>query len=212
MSSRAGSWYTATVEGQTVELTSSVESHGSIELGKLFHLRFEKGLSINEIAAVAGISKQAVYSRLKRFSSMLGEPEIHQTYREHEASIFDSARMKLLANALDPRRLANAGTRDLIVSAGILFDKTRLIRGESTSNLSVHTSAVLTAHQSRVTERESDNERYATQGERRAKRLAITASEPVAVASKRAGPARTRVKRAVPARPKRAAKPTRGKR
>ncbi|MCX6659015.1 MAG: hypothetical protein NTX81_01350, partial [Candidatus Bathyarchaeota archaeon] len=56
-------------------------------------------------------------------------------YRDHEVSLIDSARLRLLNCAMQPSNLQKVSTRDAIVSYGILTDKSLLIQGKATSRI-----------------------------------------------------------------------------
>ena len=54
--------------------------------------------------------------------------------------------MRVLANMADPVRLAKAPPNHLAFTFGQLFKAGRLLRGESTSNVGLRASIILSAH------------------------------------------------------------------
>lgn len=91
------------------------------------------------------VSAQAVWQRIKRLHNLLPDPDTAAAFAETERYILDSVRQRALANMLSPGKLEGASARDLAVIHGIAFDKMRLLRGQSTSNIGLHTSIILDA-------------------------------------------------------------------
>ena len=106
-----------------------------VDVGKAFELRM-KGMAYTDIAKVLGVSKQAVHSRLQRFTKTLENPECVKVYDENVDTLLSSAQLSVLDKALDRSKLKAAGTLQLVTSFGILFDKQRLVRGQSTQIIS----------------------------------------------------------------------------
>src|SRR3990167_5546102 len=79
---------------------------------------------------------------------LLEHPEQVHAYREHEAEILDSVSMELTTSLIDDVR--RKGKKALsgyqkVGMFGILFDKRRLLRGESTANVSNLTQIIQAA-------------------------------------------------------------------
>ena len=119
-----------------------------MDTGKMLELRL-KGLSYAEIGRVAGgMAKQSIEQRLSKFKRLLEHPEQVHAYREHEAEILDSVSMELTTSLIDDVR--RKGKKALsgyqkVGMFGILFDKRRLLRGESTANVSNLTQIIQAA-------------------------------------------------------------------
>src|SRR3990167_5010418 len=119
-----------------------------MDTGKMLELRL-KGLSYAEIGRVAGgMAKQSIEQRLSKFKRLLEHPEQVHAYREHEAEILDSVSMELTTSLIDDVR--RKGKKALsgyqkVGMFGILFDKRRLLRGESTANVSNLTQLIKAA-------------------------------------------------------------------
>ena len=101
-----------------------------IDVNQAIDLKYNHHLSYKQIAAIQGVSPQAVHQRIK---DLLPIPET-QIYIDHRADILANIQLKLLAN-LDETRLKKASAYQLVGSAGLLYDKERIERGLSTTNL-----------------------------------------------------------------------------
>ena len=101
-----------------------------------------------QIAKIQGVSKQAVHKRLQAFLPN----DSTELYKNNKADILATAQLKIITQ-IDQPRLKKAGLRDLVVSAGILYDKERLERGQSTHNVSYN---VITDQLKKIDEEEAD--------------------------------------------------------
>lgn len=118
-----------------------------LDVARALELRLERGLSYAEIGTLCGgVTKQAVALALKPFRQLLDHPAAVQAYAAHEPRLLDAARMTLLANILDPARLAKAAPNSLAFTFDRLFQAGRLLRGQSTSNIGLRSSVILSAH------------------------------------------------------------------
>lgn len=119
-----------------------------IDVAKAIELRF-KGLSFSEIGKLqGGVSPQAVQQRIARFSKFLEDPQAVTAYRDNEAQLLDGVRMELITSLVDDVRAK--GKHKLsgyqkVGMYGILFDKMRLLRNESTANVSNLTAIIQAA-------------------------------------------------------------------
>jgi hypothetical protein len=106
-------------------------------------LRLQNRFTLQQIADHFGLrDRRVVHKRLRRFLRMLGEQGQVEAFREQEAGILDSARLRVMVELLDEGRLKKATPQQLTIAYGILFDKMRLLRGLSTSNMSLHASII----------------------------------------------------------------------
>ena len=96
-------------------------------------LKLNHNLSLRQIAKIQGVSHQAIYKQIK---PLLPTPATEE-FKTKRADIFANAQLRLLSHIAESK-LKKTGVRDLIVSAGILYDKERLERGLSTSNVDMH--------------------------------------------------------------------------
>ena len=95
----------------------------------------QKGLTYKEIGNLVGRTKQTVQERLKPIIDDIDCLELH---KKHRADIIAIQSRKILKSLTDEDiQKAPAGQR--VMMYGILYDKERLERGESTHNIaSVH--------------------------------------------------------------------------
>ena len=119
-----------------------------IDTAQAINLRLNHNLSYNRIAKIQGVTTQAVHQRLRQFLPT-AETDL---YKSNRADILANAQLKILTQ-LDQPRLKKAGLRDLVVSAGIHYDKERLERGLSSQNVSYN---VITEQLKKIDEEEAD--------------------------------------------------------
>ena len=92
-----------------------------------------KGLSINDIATIVGCSKQNVWERLQT----VGYDDVDlDSFNNSRADILAFVQSKLI-NSLDSDAIKEMQPYQRVVATGILYDKERLERGKSTSNINV---------------------------------------------------------------------------
>ena len=119
-----------------------------IDIAKALKLRMQ-GLSYAEVGqALGGFAAPSVFEALKTFSKLIENPELVQGFRDHEAELLDSVRLRIISSL--PTDLDRKGKKALsgyqkVGMYGILFDKTRLLRGESTVNLNSLSALVIGA-------------------------------------------------------------------
>jgi len=109
----------------------------AVDVAQALSLRIEKDLSYGQIAAIQGVTRQAIHKRIKH----LEPTEETQTYKSHRADILAHSQLRLLQE-LTPAKLKKMPGRDLIVGAGILYDKERLERGQSTANIAYDAQSI----------------------------------------------------------------------
>lgn len=91
----------------------------------------KRNLSMAQIASVLGCSKQNIQYRLREIAS---EIETVDDFKKHKADILAIHQRRIL-NAVTPANLSKASLKDKGIAFGIMFDKERLERGKSTSNI-----------------------------------------------------------------------------
>jgi len=119
-----------------------------VDTAQAINLRLNHNLSYNRIAKIQGVTTQAVHQRLKQFLPT----EETEIYKNNRADILANTQLKIITQ-IDSPRLKKAGLRDLVVSAGILYDKERLERGLSSQNVSYN---VITEQLKKIDEEEAD--------------------------------------------------------
>ena len=110
-------------------------SHGpqpnrrKVNVAAALDLQLNHGLSYAQMAPILGVTPSAIHRRLKH----LLPDESTKYYQDHRADIFSHVQLKLLSQ-IDAQRLKKVNIRDAVISTGILYDKERLERGQSTAN------------------------------------------------------------------------------
>ena len=106
---------------------------GCIDNKNMFARLFGAGFTHEEIAAHFGVSRIAVTKMVKRMGleRKLVDPLEFQNRLQDEILI----RMENIMRSITPDKMNNASLSQLIMAFGILYDKMRLGRGESTSNV-----------------------------------------------------------------------------
>lgn len=108
-----------------------------------------RGMSHREAGQLLGISRQAVDKLVKRYKL---DPEGVEEFRKHKGVILDNMQARLIGSISDAE-IAKMAPRDRILAFGILYDKTRLEKGESTSNISLFSRTVIAACEDKIPER-----------------------------------------------------------
>jgi hypothetical protein len=106
-----------------------------VPIEKLLKWR-KQGLSYEEIGNMVGRSKQAVHQRLQPYKDAI---ENLPAFKENRADIFAIHQQRLL-NSLTDDDIKRIPPGSRFTGVGILYDKERLERGESTANVSVLSS------------------------------------------------------------------------
>ena len=130
-------------------MATDVERKARIDVGRAFKMRLA-GLSYQEIGdALGGFSDSGVCDALRGFTKLLESPETVKTYRENEAEVLDAVRAKLITTLADDLETKNPKRQlsgyQKVGMYGILFDKMRLLRNESTANVSNLTAIIQAA-------------------------------------------------------------------
>lgn len=99
-------------------------------------LRF-RGFSFQEIANQFGVNKQTVYQRLRRIIPDADRLPGYEAYKANQADFLDLKAYQTLQLTVTDTKLKQLDAYRGALTTAILTDKARLIRGESTQNLSV---------------------------------------------------------------------------
>lgn len=103
-----------------------------IPLERLIELR-AKRLSYNEIAKIVGCTKQNVWLRIQGYAK---DCEDVEEFKANRADLMASIQHRILSS-IDNDEIKKAPLATKLMSYGILYDKERLERGQSTQNISV---------------------------------------------------------------------------
>ena len=106
-------------------------------------------LSQRELAKELKVSRNTVSKALDKVSDYKGEIEL---FRKQRGDILDD-KQRLILDAINSKKVGEAKLRDLAVAAGILFDKNRLERNLSTSNITSWCAIVAESHRRKPEEK-----------------------------------------------------------
>lgn len=109
-----------------------------VDTSQAIDLKYNHHLSYAQIAAIQGVTPQAIHNRIK---DMLPIPET-QVWIDHRADILANLQMKILSH-VDDDRLKKAPAGSLVLAACQLYDKERLERGQSTENIDYRAQSVV---------------------------------------------------------------------
>lgn len=90
-----------------------------------------KGLSHNQIAKVCGCSRQNVSYLLRQHGKGLEKVE---TFKKNRADILAVKQAEVL-DSITPAKLVKMPPKDAAIAFGVLFDKERLERNQSSENI-----------------------------------------------------------------------------
>ena len=97
----------------------------ALDLEKVLTMR-QRGLSLNEIGKIVGVSKQAVSKYLKRQGVDIEEIE---HFRKNKAVILHG-KQKMILDQIDNAQIKKMSPRDKVISFGILYDKAKVEEGK----------------------------------------------------------------------------------
>ena len=103
----------------------------------------EKGLTLDDIGRIVNVTKSAIS---QRFTKARYTPDRLREFRESKAEIYEYVQERLI-NSLTPSDLRRMAPDRRIWSIAVLEDKIRLIRGQSTANVSSWMHIVVNAKQ-----------------------------------------------------------------
>ena len=105
--------------------------HKGIPLYDIIDCIQNKNLSISDTARLLNSSKSNISTRLSKAGY---KPAYLQLYKDHRADILSSYQ-QLILNSITPEDLKKAGLSQKMMAYGVLYDKERLERGQSTENI-----------------------------------------------------------------------------
>jgi hypothetical protein len=109
------------------------------DIAEIVKLRFSSRLSYEDIGKITGYSREKISKLCEPFKIIMEEPERIAAFKGNEASLLDGVRMLMVQGMVD--QLSDKERREtldlsrLTYGYGVLFDKARLERGESTANV-----------------------------------------------------------------------------
>lgn len=103
-----------------------------IPLETILELR-DKKLTLEQIGKIVGCTKQTVSQRLKEYQPIF---ERIESFKKHRGDLLTWKQAEIL-NSLTERDLKDASLLQRTTAFGILYDKERLERNQSTENVSI---------------------------------------------------------------------------
>lgn len=126
---------TESPKNKDVNNSKSISSR--INIAEALKLRLVNRLSFQEIADRYGVCKSAVYQALKRFLSILVEPDELEAFKNHKVDLLSSVEMKLLERLVNDEVMEKASLNNVAYAFKQLFDSGRLEQGKSTGNINI---------------------------------------------------------------------------
>jgi len=105
-----------------------VRSDNTIDTLDIAALRFQRKLTLQEIADKYGVSKQAIHTRLAKFAA-LAEPETIERYEAEKPKLLSMVEKVLLKDMLDPVRREKASLNNVAYSFSQVYQANRTSRG-----------------------------------------------------------------------------------
>ena len=135
----------------------------SYDLGKAIKLRLVNHLSYDQIGSMLKVAGSTIRTGVAQLEALLDNPALVSAFKDNEAEVIDSARMLALQavgeQLSDPKRRKKLDISRLTMLFGVLFDRQRLIRGQSTANIKQLSMLITDAHRQRSEAAASEAER-----------------------------------------------------
>lgn len=128
------------------------------DLASVLKLRFVDDLTFAMIARATGLTEHMARQMCAPFAVIMDDPARVKQFKANEPHLLDGVRMLMVQGMVDQltdeKRRKTMDLSRLTYGYGVLFDKARLERGESTSNVMTLSDLVRAAHAEEVTEAE----------------------------------------------------------
>ena len=125
-------------------------------LARVLKLRFVDNLNYPDISKLVGLGVQVIRTMIDPFRVIMENPEQIRQFKKFEPHILDGVRMLMVQGMVDQltdeKRRKKMDLSRLTYGFGILYDKQRLERGESTANVMSLSELIRAAHSTDVTE------------------------------------------------------------
>jgi len=144
----------APLEGKRSDKRAERSPNGyALDLSRALKMRLQ-GLTNAEIAAALNVSENTIRDRLSFFDFIQTQGEEINACVDNELEVLDLIRSlaakALISQLTDPERAKKLDVMRLNVLFGTIFDKMRLIRGQSTQNIAALSKLVYDAHAKRA--------------------------------------------------------------
>jgi len=108
---------------------------------KALELRL-KGYTYADIGKSLGVSRQGAQKALSKFGNLLDNPEAVNAYKMHEPDLISSAKLQVAVSLVDASKLEKASLNNAAYAFTQLNQAERLLRDQSTANISVRSEVV----------------------------------------------------------------------
>ena len=157
----------------------NIRQESAKQLAKVLKLRFVDNLSVPDIAKLMSLGIQVIRGMIEPFKVIMENPEQIRQFKKYEPHILDGVRMLMVQGMMDQltdeKRRKKMDLSRLTYGFGILYDKQRLERGESTANVMSLSELVRAAHATDVTEAEKDRDAIIAEIEEEGKEIVVVA-------------------------------------
>ena len=128
------------------------------DLAAVLQMRFVDNMPYSMIEKATGLTEHAIREMCRPFAILMENPDQIREFKKHEPHLLDGVRMLMVQGLVeqltDEKRRKSVDLSRLTYGYGVLFDKARLERGESTANIKSLSDLVRAAHAEDVTEAE----------------------------------------------------------
>ena len=110
-----------------------------LDVAQALKLRLTKNLSYEAIGILLDpdqpFCKQAVHQALADFTQFIENPELVNAAAEQYSGLLDAAKLRLLRSVVDEEAIKKGSLKERATAFGILDERSRLERGQSTGNI-----------------------------------------------------------------------------
>jgi predicted DNA-binding protein YlxM (UPF0122 family) len=114
-----------------------IRHRNKVDVGKALKMRFEKGMTLDEIGKVFGVDRSAIHHALKPFKQYLDNPESVRAFNEHKTSLLSVVEQELVSRLLNKDTLKKGTVNNLAYALGTVHNINRLEQGKATQNINI---------------------------------------------------------------------------
>lgn len=120
------------------------------DLATVLKLRYVDGIAYGLIGKATGLTEHMIREMCRPFAVIMDDPERVKQFKANEPQLLDGVRMLMVQGMVDQltdeKRRKTMDLSRLTYGYGVLFDKARLERGESTANVMTLSDVIRAAH------------------------------------------------------------------